>query len=663
MPMPLSFKQRIAKAIVFFVSSLVILSLIRVVFFATYKTPEITFAEFLPAAWMGVRVDAKWLATLAVPAWLLLCLSAWRYVFWRLAVWMAGLATAIAVTVAVVNFGFYDFYRTPISPIIFGLFQDDTTAIVKTLQSDWPIFQYLSSLIVLIAVPLALGRIVFNGEEPSSPQSKTKIIVAVLVGTVLLGGMIRGSFGTFPLRQQNFAVTNNAFVNATVPGGLASLYEAWKGQKVLELKGDPKVALTALGFKSLEEAQAVLDTARKDVPAVAQSMKTKPNVVVAIMESMGRDTFDLHSESCNTLGSLADELSDAVVFRNGISVNSGTFPSLEGILFDSPLTPLTQSRYGRKTFDFSKVNDFKKEGYKTVFLSAGNESWRQVDVNFPLQGFDEIIGANAIQKRYPQVKISTWGLGDAWMFKAATEILKENNDKQQPVLLVLLSVTNHPPHEVPSDVELASIEEVVYPHFVEDDRKELLESMAKTYQYASDSLGKFVREVRKDTGARESIIVATGDQNARLRYKSQGYWHHANGVPIIFWLPESLKQIAGEDNVVDANRWVSHRDIFPTLEGLAFGKQAQNYEGRNLFSGETFDVASAYAGMGKYGWAIGSWGAVSLDGSEKLSCYRWREDLLESTECSETMEQNGKAARAQRAIVEYMIRSWAIKTD
>ena len=178
---PLSFKQRLGKAVVFFVSSLIILSLIRVVFFAVYKTPEITFAEFVPAAWMGVRVDAKWLATLAVPAWLLLCLSAWRYVFWRPAVWMAGLATAIAVTVAVINFGFYDFYRTPISPIIFGLFQDDTTAIVKTLQSDWPIFQYLSSLIVLIAVPLALGRIVFNGEEPSSPQSKTKIIVAVLV--------------------------------------------------------------------------------------------------------------------------------------------------------------------------------------------------------------------------------------------------------------------------------------------------------------------------------------------------------------------------------------------------------------------------------------------------------------------------------------------------
>ena len=110
---PLSIRQRLCKAVVFFVSSLIILSLIRGVFFAVYKTPEITFAEFMPAAWMGVRVDAKWLATLAVPAWLLLCLSAWRYVFWRLAVWMAGLATAIAVTVAVINFGFFRFLSNP----------------------------------------------------------------------------------------------------------------------------------------------------------------------------------------------------------------------------------------------------------------------------------------------------------------------------------------------------------------------------------------------------------------------------------------------------------------------------------------------------------------------------------------------------------------------
>ena len=190
MPTPLSFKKRIAKAIVFFASSLVILSLIRVVFFATYKTPEITFAEFLPAAWMGVRVDAKWLATLAVPAWLLLCLSAWRYVFWRPAVWMAGLATAIAVTVAVINFGFYDFYRTPISPIIFGLFQDGTTAIVKTVQSDWPVLQYLTCLIILNEFPQVIAWFAFRQQEEVSHQSTTKTILEILFGTPMTAGVL-----------------------------------------------------------------------------------------------------------------------------------------------------------------------------------------------------------------------------------------------------------------------------------------------------------------------------------------------------------------------------------------------------------------------------------------------------------------------------------------
>lgn len=655
----ISFKRRLAKAFVFFVSSLIVLSMIRGAFFIVYKTPDITFDEFLPAVVMGIRVDAKWLSTLMVPAWLFLCLSVWRYVCWRFSTWLAVLATAFTVIVAIVNFGFYDFYRTPISPIIFGLFQDDTAAILKTLIVDWPIVQYLICLIILIALPSLLARVAFNKTENNTAHiSKIQVLGSMLVVTLLLGGLIRGSFGTFPLRQQNYAVSNNPFVNATVPGGVASLYEAWKGQKVLELKGSPEVALTNLGFKNLDAAQKVLESARKE-ELQALPLKTKPNVVVAIMESMGKDTFDLHSAKCNTLGSLASELSDAVVFRNGISVNSGTFPSLEGILFDSPLTPLTQSRYGRRTFAFSRIIEFKKAGYRTVFLTAGNESWRQIDSNFPLQGFDEIIGANAIRKRYPQVRVNTWGLGDAWMFKVAAEILEEANEKRQPVLLVMLSVTNHPPHEVGNDAEIIPIQETTYPHYVEDDRKELLESMVKTYQYASDSLGKFVRRVRNDDDLQKTIIVATGDHNARLRYKSQGYWHHANGVPIIFWIPDSLKQRVRKN--VDTTRWVSHRDIFPTLEALALGKQIKKYEGRNVFSKENFDVATSYAGLGKAGWGIGSWGAVSLEGNERTNCYRWNTDFLDPVPCDSEMKKQGDVVRAQRAIVEYFIRLWAIE--
>lgn len=258
----------------------------------------------------------------SAPAWIFLCLSLWRPIFWKIAVWFGCFASAVTIIVAVVNFGFFDFYRTPISPIVFGLFQDDTAAVIKTLLVDWPILQYLICLIVLVGLPPVFARLFFN---QSLTAKKWTSAVVVLVGTILLAGLIRGSFGTFPLRQQNYAVSTNAFINATVPGGMASLYEAWKGQKVLDLKGVPETALRALGFKDTKSAEEFLNSVRTEETAIT-APESKPNVVVAVMESMGRDSFELHSDKCNTLGSLADELPYAVYFRNGISVNSGTFP-------------------------------------------------------------------------------------------------------------------------------------------------------------------------------------------------------------------------------------------------------------------------------------------------------------------------------------------------
>lgn len=658
----INLKHQIKKIIVFFISSLLVLSIIRVALFLTYKTTEITFLEFLPAAWMGFRVDAKWLATLMIPAWVLFCISIWKGSIWRLSAWFGGMATVIAILLSIINFGFYDFYRTPISPIIFGLFQDDTVAILRTLLNDWPIVRYLICIVILIALPFALVWIFCkkNYSEQIKVWKKKELFLVLIIGTTALGGIIRGSLGTFPLRQQNYAVSTNVFINSTVPGGLAALYEAWKGQKIIELKGKPETALTYFGFNNIAEAISVIDIARPDIPKIPP-MTTKPNVVLAIMESMGRDSFDLHSETCNTLGSLADELQYAVVFRNGISVNSGTFPSLEGILFDTPITPLTQSRYGDKSFTFSRVFDFKREGYKTIFLTAGSESWRQIDVNFLKQGFDEVIGANAIKSRYPEAQIGTWGIGDKWMFQMANEILEKADKDKNPVFLVILSATNHPPHKVPDNDSISPVVLKGYPLFVTDNRKNLMEDMLKTYQYSSNALGNFVHKIRVGKLKQETLIVATGDHNARLRYELDGWWHHANGVPIIFWLPESIKDLSLVINKFVSQMWVSHRDIFPTIEALTIGKDIAKFQGRNLFANERFDLATAYTGFGKFGWGIGSWGAISLTDAQKVDCYFWNNDKLVLGKCTKYSQSMAEALKAQRAIVEYNIRDSLLK--
>ncbi|MFQ7008592.1 MAG: hypothetical protein ACLRRK_08680 [Parasutterella sp.] len=57
------------KAIVFFIASLIVLSLFRI-FFSYYFSAGLNIAahNFLPALGVGIRVDAKWLSLALLPA-------------------------------------------------------------------------------------------------------------------------------------------------------------------------------------------------------------------------------------------------------------------------------------------------------------------------------------------------------------------------------------------------------------------------------------------------------------------------------------------------------------------------------------------------------------------------------------------------------------------
>ncbi len=650
--MPL-WPARFGGAAIFFAAALLVLTLVRLAFFFAYRSADTPFSHFVPALITGARADARWLAMALVPAWTCVLLSLRREGFWKGAVWAGGIGFAVILTLDLVNFGFYGFYGTPISPVIFGLFQDDTKAIVTTLLKDWPLFRYAFCLAAGLWLPFAAARLAsVCGVHQAGRKS---IVFSAVMGTLLLAVTARGSLGKFPLRLQDFVVSENRFVNAAVPGGAAAFYEACKGQRALLLKGGAVQALKEMGFTGQEDSLSLLRSVRSETPAPAKTADS-PHIVLAIMESMGRDSMESYRPGANdTLGALAEELKTAVFFRNGISVGNGTFVSLEGILFDSPLTPITQSRYGNRQFPFSQILRFKKNGYRTIFLTAGPESWRQIDTDFPRQGFDEIIGAAGLRNHYPQAEYGVWGVGDAWMFRAAQNLLQQADEKGEKLFLVLLSATNHPPHHVPDGTPIKTVSEQYLPDFIEKKKTAKIGiSMLQTYQYAANALGNFVHDIRSRNFRRGTLIAATGDHNARYQYRPEGVWHHARGVPVMFWLPENMKPLAA---AAQTDRWVSHRDIFPTLSALVLGTAPALHEGRNLFGQEPFDLALSFDGIGKKGFAVGSWGAAALDGGNSVSCYRWQKDhLVPEAVCSGDRAVMAGAARAQRALADYEVR-------
>lgn len=88
-----------------------------------------------------------------------------------------------------------------------------------------------------------------------------KGLITIFLCSVLIVLGIRGSFGKFPLRLQDWAVTTDGFLNNAVPNGVASFWEAIKEQRMLTLKGGVNEGVKNLGFDNLAEAQDVLKRA------------------------------------------------------------------------------------------------------------------------------------------------------------------------------------------------------------------------------------------------------------------------------------------------------------------------------------------------------------------------------------------------------------------
>ncbi len=645
------------RAILFFATALLVFSGLRLFFFYFYKADQ-TLADEWPALWLGLRLDARWFAILLVPSWLLWLLGLWRSFFRQAACCLAIVALAVFVLLNLVNFGFYGFYVTPISSLIFGFVQDDTKAIVTTLWRDWPVITYVAVWLALTLLPCLTFRFAII-PWPQVVSGKVVLATAVML-TLLIGILCRGSFGTFPLRQQDLIAGPDPFVNATIQNGVAALVDANKSRKMLELKGGVLAGLQSFGFHSPEEAKALLSTLRTPESESPSKPHQQPHVVIALMEGMGRTEFEIDAPSNDMLGRLRPELQDAYVFKNGISSTGGTFPSLESLIFDTPYTPLTQSRYGEKPFNFSNVLDFKKAGYTTVFLTSGTEKWRNIDQNFPRQGFDKIIGAGIIKSKYPQAEVSTWGVGDAWTFRYAESLLADAEQRGEKLLLIILSVTNHPPHHVPDKAIVNPVDTKALPSYVKDDRNgQEPPLMLKTYQYSASALGDFVHHLRNSGLLKKTAMAVTGDHNTRFKFDSSAVWYCQQSVPLIFWLPDGLSTVS-----YDPQLWAGHRDIFPTMKSLVLGLPPALWQGRNLFAREKNDGVYAFTGLGTDGFAIGQAGAVALDKTQ-YRCFDVDKALINRTvskECTPAQKRLGDLARAQRALTDFIVRQGVLGT-
>lgn len=579
------------------------MSLFRVTAFLTYgvSTPGESFlpSEIFKAFFMGLRFDSVVLFYCLAPLTLLLglghVLNLQKLLNKMILFTRAYLTVSILVVYIILagDLKYYSYFQDHINILAFGLFDDDTLALLHTFWKNYPVLLYLSVFgIILVSIWIGLKKIFRYLPEPLSGKTSfmgyrvLHFILAFVL--VFLGG--RGSFGLFPLGPADTVISKNSFINYLTSNGVHALYRAIKLRKTQSKSWDANLKYYSYStpqqafsdFLNLPEDQLpqdLLSVFEKRSPKNIWAEKTHPHVVVVVMESFGTYWLRYHSEKFDLLGDFYTQMSKGVFLKNFLPSSGSTTGSLSSLMVSAPHRPignfLTESEYLQVPFRSSPARIFKSQGYRTRFIYGGNPGWRDMNKFAHFQGFDSIEGDVDVEEKLGPIKERhDWGIYDEDLFKYVELTLRA---AQEPQMLLVMTTSNHPPYQVPSSFQPPpqQIPQELSSRLT-GDSKLLAAPRFKVYLYSNDQLGKFISRLSSGPLGAQTILAVTGDHSFNLVNFSDSETFYKWSVPLFLMTPPERPLN------IPASTFGSHMDIFPTLYNLSLSEVSYFSLGRNL---------------------------------------------------------------------------------
>lgn len=668
-----NFKSLFSKWISLNLIFLILMSALRFIFFKYYGK-GINFDGFgldiVRAFFLGVRYDLAVLAYLNMPvtlAFVTLLFSNKEGFYNKISRYVAFYYTIAVGSLFVllgIDFCYYSYFQNHLNIMVFGLFEDDTSALISTLAENYNMFLVIGSFILSYILTFVVSKFILkfkykNISENKKKVSVSKILIAILMITVNFIAA-RGSFGIFPLGMDDAQVSLNTFLNKVAINGVYTLQEA------IEVKNKQKdfdyAAKT--GYKG-NIRRAFADYLNLDINQIPEQPEQslinytrrnekieniKPNVIFIMVESFGSGLIRYNSKIFNILGEMKKHLDEDIVFYNFLPAHVGTIGSLEGAMTNvarcSNSWYIAQSKYAYKKYNFAGPVPYKKNNYETTFIYGGNTGWRNIGNFMPSLEFDNVLGEASMSNSYPR---NQWGVYDEDLFGYLFEILSKDNKRK---FIYVMTTTNHPPYSLPDNYKVMPIK---IPKELEQNivNKSLAQKRLAVYQYSNEMLGRFITKIKNSKYASNTIIAVTGDHNFMdcLSYPNERLLD-ALSVPFYLYIPKDIKPLN-----IDVSVFGSHLDIMPTLYDISLSNSEYMAMGQSLIS----DKAKNNIISIDNGVIMSNKGVVEYNFfSEDFSCSVWNKNKYrELLPYSDTLWANNmiKHYLSGIAISEYLIKN------
>ncbi len=322
-------------------------------------------------------------------------------------------------------------------------------------------------------------------------------------------------------------------------------------------------------FMEESEVDKVLNPVRK----VNDSIYSKPNVMILVMESFGREYIGAFNKSRKIENYVSytpflDSLSNhSLIFTNAFANGRQSIEALPSILASVPSfkVPFTSSPYSNQEIQ-SLVSVFKDKGYSTSFFhGAPNGSMGFLGLSNIL-GFDNYYGKNEFNDN--SLYDGYWGIWD----EPFLNYVKNETDKfKEPFFSTFFSLSSHEPFYVPEKYK------GVFP--MGDVQ------MHQVIGYSDNALKLFFDSAKNEPWFENTLFIITADHTNQFWYPFYSSPINRFAIPILFYHPNgSFKGVNDE---------LTHQmDIFPSIVDLVGYDKPINSWGRSLFSnsGKPFSI-------------------------------------------------------------------------
>lgn len=497
----------------------------------------------------------------------------------------AAMATLFAAITIISVFYFATFSRS-IDIFVFGLVDDDTQAILMTLWHGYPLAQAGLLLAAVLAGTWWLGRR-WRGWVQGMLFKRRAFIPSLLRFALIIGVTVlacRGSLGKFPLNKDDTSISSLRLLNDIAPNGVSAFSWALSDRgndkrfEPVTLREGRQLYERFLGWPDVGLRPFMAATGPH--PAAAAR---PPHVVLQVMESMGAHLNSYDRPGRDVLGALRPHWSEDWVFERFVAEGNGTIESLSLLLVRSPIAAVGQSSAVDAPFASNAFTPFLQRGYRVVFVTSGAATWRNLGVFATKLGANEFVDQQTLKVRYPQARTGTWGVPDEYMFRYIEERLAQGTQDSQPLFIVALSTTHHPPFIVPDGGQRGGLpldDVASLPYFKTWDA---LAAAFDTLRYANDQLGRFLTRLKASDYASRTIVAVTGDHNILgIDYQDPKDAALARAVPFYLYVPPAYRAQARYDPA----RVGSHKDILPTLYHLSLPQTAYFRSGCDLLAAQ-----------------------------------------------------------------------------